>query len=126
MKQYNVPKTYLLFSAYMHVYSRTYFQKNLFCVFLGSIEDGSVKILLDLLTDWGIGDWPILNPKWNRSVIDLEWRLAMLHVHDVKPFFSTFVGPDDRNSSVYLLHVRYMRIISFKCKFNMYDKYVTM
>lgn len=74
-----------------------------FCA--GSIEDGSVKVLLGLLTDWGIGEWPILIPGWNKTSIDLEWRLAMLHVHDVKPFFSTFVAPDDRNSSVYLLHV---------------------
>ncbi|GFU22477.1 endothelin-converting enzyme 1 [Nephila pilipes] len=71
----------------------------------GSIEDGSVKVLLDLLTDYGIGEWPILNHKWNKSKVDLEWRLAMLHVHQVQPFFHTFVAPDDRNSSVYLLHV---------------------
>ncbi|GFU22472.1 endothelin-converting enzyme 1 [Nephila pilipes] len=71
----------------------------------GSIEDGSVKVLLDLLTDYGIGEWPILNHKWNKSRVDLEWRLAMLHVHQVQPFFHTFVAPDDRNSSVYLLHV---------------------
>lgn len=75
------------------------------CMNTSSIEDGSVKVLLGLLADWGIGEWPILNPRWNKTSIDLEWRLAMLHVHDVKPFFSTFVAPDDRNSSVYLLHV---------------------
>ncbi|GIY50597.1 membrane metallo-endopeptidase-like 1 [Caerostris darwini] len=71
----------------------------------GSIEDGSVKVLLELLTDYGIGEWPILNHQWDKPKVDLEWRLAMLHVHQVQPFFHTFVAPDDRNSSVYLLHV---------------------
>ncbi|GFX96178.1 membrane metallo-endopeptidase-like 1 [Trichonephila clavipes] len=75
------------------------------CMNTSSIEDGSVKVLLELLTDYGIGEWPILNHKWNKSKVDLEWRLAMLHVHQVQPFFHTFVAPDDRNSSVYLLHV---------------------
>ncbi|KFM59994.1 Endothelin-converting enzyme 1, partial [Stegodyphus mimosarum] len=70
-----------------------------------SIEDGSVKVLRELLTDSGIGEWPILDHRWNKSEVDLEWRLAMLHVHQVQPFFHTFVAPDDRNSSVYLLHV---------------------
>ncbi|GBM83844.1 Membrane metallo-endopeptidase-like 1, partial [Araneus ventricosus] len=51
------------------------------CMNTSSIEDGSVKVLLELLTDYGIGEWPILNHKWNKSKVDLEWRLAMLHVH---------------------------------------------
>ncbi|XP_035230513.1 neprilysin-1-like, partial [Stegodyphus dumicola] len=75
------------------------------CMNTSSIEDGSVKVLRELLTDSGIGEWPILDHRWNKSEVDLEWRLAMLHVHQVQPFFHTFVAPDDRNSSVYLLHV---------------------
>ncbi|GIY41257.1 endothelin-converting enzyme 1 [Caerostris extrusa] len=75
------------------------------CMNISSIEDGSVKVLLELLTDYGIGEWPILNHQWDKPKVDLEWRLAMLHVHQVQPFFHTFVAPDDRNSSVYLLHV---------------------
>ncbi|XP_071042056.1 endothelin-converting enzyme 2 [Parasteatoda tepidariorum] len=75
------------------------------CMNTSSIEDGSVKVLRELLTDYGIGDWPILNDTWDQADIYLEWRLAMLHVHQVQPFFHTFVAPDDKNSSVYLLHV---------------------
>ncbi|KAG8189071.1 hypothetical protein JTE90_025501 [Oedothorax gibbosus] len=75
------------------------------CMNTSSIEDGSVKVLRELLTDYGIGEWPVLQPQWRKDKVDLEWRLAMLHVHQVQPLISTFVAPDDRNSSVYLLHV---------------------
>lgn len=75
------------------------------CMNTSNIEDGSVSILLQLLTEWGVGEWPILDRSWNKSAVDLEWRLAMLHVHQVQPFFHTYVLPDDRNSSVYLFHL---------------------
>ncbi|XP_067134697.1 neprilysin-1-like isoform X1 [Centruroides vittatus] len=75
------------------------------CMNTSSVEDDSVSILLSLLSSSGVGEWPILDPNWNKTDIDLEWRLALLHVHQAQPFLHTYVAPDDRNSSVYLLHV---------------------
>ncbi|KAG8189068.1 hypothetical protein JTE90_025500 [Oedothorax gibbosus] len=81
--------------------------KNLYttCMNTSIVEDYSVTNLRELLTDQGIGEWPMIQTQWKKDKVDLEWRLAMLHVHQVQPLISTFVAPDDRNSSVKVLLV---------------------
>ncbi|GFS88474.1 membrane metallo-endopeptidase-like 1 [Nephila pilipes] len=49
------------------------------CMNLENKEDSSERHLRDVLSNMGIGEWPLLDPDWKECRLDLEWRMAKLN-----------------------------------------------
>lgn len=75
------------------------------------IGDGPFRKVLE-----DLGSWPIVAPSWDRLSFVLEDTLAKLRSkYNTQVLVKTVVGPDDKNSSVNIIQVRYLPWVGLLC-----------
>ncbi|GIY66957.1 membrane metallo-endopeptidase-like 1 [Caerostris extrusa] len=75
------------------------------CMELERNEETSVKHLRDVLSNMGIGEWPLLDPEWKECRLDLEWRMAKLNAIGMSSLVrlsSTFSKELDYRTEAYM------------------------
>ncbi|BES92051.1 Peptidase family M13 [Nesidiocoris tenuis] len=73
------------------------------CVNYDVLEQRGSKPLLALLEK--LGGWPLLDPEWDRSTFDWLWLMAQLRLFNNDILVSEWVGPDIKNSDLYVIHL---------------------
>ncbi|XP_054716804.1 endothelin-converting enzyme 2-like [Uloborus diversus] len=74
------------------------------CMNSDTLEDDSVRVLRQYLSENGVGHWPVLDADWSTGDMNLEWRLAMLFVHHAPVFFHMYADAGHSNYE-YILNV---------------------